>query len=549
MGGKDNPAGAPEPGAAPGATTGAEAQPQGVETPAPADHRAERQALGDEATDVLSGEMDSRRVEYKDLAEKFTKETMKAIKALYEDRAVKFGGQVAEFKESVFIMTLQEPARYWGEYWIYEMGQAQTFKDLIDLKEKYENKMNEFKKVVEWYLEMATKETGWIDGETFVRMTDDVNGKAINLMRLFVRGPRVLHEAAMWALGMKGAEAKQKVMKELPPVIREELPKGEGLMSYIWMIMSFLNPADRTELIKATYKKEDANELDTFLKEGNKMGVFGPDEMEDITKEITGNDSFKYTDEERKGFGELYEVQNELIKRARQNLQDTYGASNDANEMITIQRAGIFLGRLASGATVGANILVGLWRGGALNGPTELVSLLTQPYVLGGLAAYHGLGMLRKGTKLGQVLEGESIQKTRAGRRATRLLIEQRGTAAWPDWDGFFRSDNFRGAKVFGEYVASLERVDGEMPRGEELRGRYDFSGWLELKMKSNDPEDKKIDYAAIKRQYDSISGSGGPIFAEIFNAYSIGGAQAGETYEAKLESAFKKAKKAEKSK
>ncbi|MBI2634072.1 hypothetical protein HYW82_00175 [Candidatus Peregrinibacteria bacterium] len=284
--------------------------------------------------------------------------------------------------------------------------------------------------------------------------------KAQNFARLVAYNDIELVYAFQAAAGLQGKEGSvdaniQKAKQILPDKINQWLDKGEnGLMPCIWMILSFMESADRREIAK-TFIKAHSDKSQKFLDEGNMYGVFSLDEMEKIRGAQYGDA------EERLKYQKKWEVNNRFTEEAKRLAKDSYGSYNDANRSITVGNTLIFLGKAASVATVVANVGFGVWKNDAWKNPALLAkSMLENPYIMGGGAAFMALNEFDQNTSAEEFFADSDTRVTEKNRRAKESLTERLKGSHGDQWRAFFNEDNGHGIKIFAYYAEQMQILD-----------------------------------------------------------------------------------------
>ncbi|MDA1061127.1 MAG: hypothetical protein O3B47_05040, partial [bacterium] len=257
--------------------------------------------------------------------------------------------------------------------------------------------------MTEAYLEKMSHEEGWITPEVLAEMINSLSAKASIFADLLAKkGNTDVLEALKWSLNIADdmvegeTQAIETLQKRLP---KEFTEKGE-CMDALWMTLSFSNKDKRIEIAKH-FAKEDPGQLSAFLKEGNRRGVYSPDEMKGL--------GMTFSEDENAQYASNFKEARNFTANAQQMLSRSYGTVNAAAEMMTGENLLTFIGYVAAGTTVIANLGVGaftMYRDQDFS-PDRIVKTVVSKNVIGGALAWKGLDLLRSGGKAGQILAGK----------------------------------------------------------------------------------------------------------------------------------------------
>lgn len=466
------------------------------------------------------------------------------ISRKYNEKQIQLGGEMSRSNMAEVVvrdMVLTHPIDKIKGEWKAELEKGE---DPQKLNEKYRPLIDEAVKTAEAYLEKMTHESGWITAEVLVRMTSDINRSAHIYADLFASGENHdLLEVFQAYIGMTGknsdlAEAKAKGTPILKKYMASEFPKGDkGLMACVWMTMSFMNSEERVSIAKDYLNGKQASEaeVDEFLRKGNFRGVFTPEEMEEVSGQ-----KFQQ-EEERAELAKVWKAQNDFSAQAKEIILTPYGSENMAGKWISGGGILMLYGQLLAGATIGGNVLVGIWKGNALKSPAGIIkATVGNPYNLGAAAALVGIDQYKKGKGLGQLLEGKEDRDSHKHRESIAALKgEIGGNPLWPSLDSFFRKDKFSGAKAFYDYVLAQKKLNkNELPEDKDIFTASNFSEHLKLmaaRKGRGEKMDTNIDYAALEKTFGDVKSTELLEMARIFDNLNIGRENAKDNYEAAI--------------
>lgn len=495
-----------------------------------------------ELANVLTAEIGKELEQDKEGQMARVAEAQKKIDDHYDEKARRVDTAHAESAEYLFLKALKLPIEHMLERWNAEREHlANTITDINQLREalrqtaqSYEGQLEVLVNTANGYIDKMVEDTEYITPEKLAEMSKSVNRSAFQYAKLLeTAGNEDLKEAFQASLGLEGKygsadEAMAAAVKVMPGYIEKEFEKGEkNLMSAVWMILSFMPAKERVEIAEAYKAKiKDPVKLERFLVEGNKFGAFSSNEMEDIRGAV-------YTEEQKKQYAEVYVAVKDFADEAKRLMTTPYGTTNAANEMLDLGSIGMFLADLAAGLTIFMNYGVGIWKGGAMKSPRNMVEMLTNRNVLLSGAVLTATHHYRNKKRVDETLMEKGKRELLTYRQAlTRFDTKVNGPFGHK-WDGFFKSQDHQGLAVFTGYSHEMEKLYGGYP--EDRFNRAGFLDYLDLKSKSTDPEDKKIDYAKLKTEFADIGDDDLKTFAELFESLQIGGVTAAADYEKEL--------------
>lgn len=456
----------------------------------------------------------------------------------YNEKQIQLGGEMSRSNMAEVVvrdMVLTHPIDKIKGQWKAELEKGE---DPQKLNEKYRPLIDEAVKTAEAYLNEITHESGWITAEVLAKMTSDINKSAHIYADLLASGEnRDLLEAFQAHIGMSGkssdlAEAKAKGIPVLKKYMASEFPKGDkGLMACVWMTMSFMNSEERVAIAKDYLKDKSASEADEFLRKGNFRGVFTPEEME----EVLGK---KFQEGERAELAKVWKAQNDFSAQAKEIMRTPYGSENMAGKWISGKGILLLYGQCLAGATIGGNVLVGIWKGNALKSPAGIIkATIGNPYNLAAAGALGIIHQYKKGKSIKEVLRPKEERDSYKHRESIAALKQEiGGNPLWPHLDDFFRKDDFSGAKAFYDYVLAQKKLNkNELPEDKDIFTTENFAEHLHLmagRKSRGEKMDTNIDYAALEKAFANVKSTELLEVARIFDNLNIGRENAKDNYE-----------------
>lgn len=500
------------------------------------DENADLKELPEKGVDLL---VKGREVER--IRELVGKAKMEVIK-IFRRATSGITTQRGEITADNMTLILRYPLDQLEKEWISRVrgihADSGTKQELINLRGDYGSLKGKTGRIydavqsVHYYVEHMKKEKGWITPEKLAEISYSVSSDATVIADLLAeKGNQDLVEAFRLAIGMRGgAEAKDAAIEALKKHSVAHFP-NDPLMKPTWMILSYTDSATRVAVAE-NFKAKKPAELANFLDKGNALGVYSWQEIE----EISGK---KPEEKEREAMALRWQKAHDFSEQTRLLTSSSYGVSNAASEMLTGKNILIFIGQVAAGATIAANLVVGVTKGGAWKSPAAMAQLATNHNILIAGAALGVIHHIKKGKRLGETFEGKADRDTHARRQAVAALRKEiRGNLLWPKWDEFFTGDGYAGARAFHDFVLKNKTKKDEFP--EHKFTAMAFRRYLEAQQGSANPDH----YAALIRKFEGDLGGADDkkvlALAKIFDHFAIGGAEAKDHYEHAVDEARK---------
>lgn len=504
------------------------------------DENADLKDLPEKGVDLLVKGREVERI--KGIVGKAKKEVIRIFKRATSGITTQRG----EITADNMTLILRYPLDQLEKEWISRVrgihADSGTKKELIGLRGEYGSLKGKTGRIydavqsVHYYVEHMRKEKGWITPEKLAEISYSVSSDATVIADLLAeegnKDNQDLVEAFRWA--MRGDDVSRgSAIEALKTHSVRHFP-DDPLMKPTWMILSYTDSATRV-MVAENFKAKKPAELAEFLDKGNSLGVYTAAEIE----EISGK---KLEEKEREAMALRWQKAHDFSEQTRLLTSSSYGVSNAASQMLTGKNILIFIGQVAAGATIAANLVVGITKGGAWKSPEAMAQLAINHNIIGASVALGVIHHVKKGKRLGETFEGKAGRDTHARRQAVAALRKEiSGNLLWPKWDGFFTGDDYAGARAFHDFVLKNKTKKDEFP--EHKFTATAFRRYLEAQGKSANPDQKGM-YAALIRKFEGdLSGADDKkvlALAKIFDHFAIGGAEAKDHYEHAVDEARK---------
>ncbi len=333
--------------------------------------------------------------------------------------------------------------------------------------------------------------------------------------------------------------------------------QGEGAIA--WFMLAHLpvrGPRSAEEFLKAYIKKRGlkGKELKALLRAGCRHGAASPSLAEQLIKADRG---LSFTNNERLENRTIYKVQRDLRKKAKLLARVPYGSTNKTAEMLTLRNVLLAFAAGAAGVSIVGTLAAGIFKGGALKNPGELVDVMLKPPMLmkAGVLVY-ALAKPKPGFFQGQA-EKRTLDEAKTARDLDLI------TETNPGWASFFTSDKYSGASAFWQFMneygmrsnipnkkdTSIKVKIHKKPQTRKIT-MISFKRWLDKKAASKDPTGR---YAKLAKRIKAEHGGIGSVdghstttrdlrrLSAVFFTWKIGG-KASQTEQA-YKTALKRAR------
>lgn len=471
--------------------------------------------------------------------EELTEKAIGEVEAAYNAAKRKIRTPLANFQESVLKGVLTLP--------LIKLGQ-EVYQAIVDASNKGEilspEKVAEFEKrrktavdLGKSYIEKMAKEGG-LNAEAVSRMISDQNQKASRFADLLISGkhPKI-EQAMLFAVGSQGEssslpDAEKKAQATILEYLKSDFDKPNSeVIQYIWTIFSLMDSKPRIDIAEAYLKGKPADQVEAFLQKGSAMGVFTWEEMQKL------NTTKKYSEQEVKDQQRNWKVQNDYRGQAAALGMVPYGTENVAGKSINLRNAIMLFVKFGAGATVLGNFVTGAWQGGEFKGIGAAIKRVTNPQSLTAIGLYAGIKVLESDKTIDQLLYGNKEKEVAA---ANFKKEKNGGNPKWNEWDSFFRSGDFAGAKVFYDFMNTNKNKigGGDIDKAASFIIPSQFERFLDgmiERKKKGEKGTENINYDALKESFKKINPKEIMTFAKIFNTLNIGEKNAKNEYERAL--------------
>lgn len=483
----------------------------------PADARRNE---ADEAAEALANTPEillAREMKYID---KRFKEAEKAVEKIYDalPKAIADTSR-AKFKKSilekVLALALTDTKIWWKEEVRGLIKAGANATTVQNLREKYylpddkegKSLMTQSIHLCDLYLHKMVENDGAITGNTLLKMLDSASQQAAIYVDLLRSGRNKDVIDALEAVLAGTSAGIETAMTTMEKRLETEFPGGK-VMQPLWMVISFLPEDKRIELANK-YKGTNPGQLLSFLEEGNKMGVFSPDEMQQILGQPL--DAGK-----KRLYATLWTRQHRFDEAVERMGKTSYGSVNPVHSKLSLFGIAGLIAKGAAWGTIGGNAIVTGWvhmKGKGVLGAIGAIpkALMETAKVTAVKVAGAGLGLAHYWQKSKENPETK-IPNDKENLRAKAALNEvKKGSGLWDEWDSFFRSghEGFEGGKAFGGFVNFLAKEqktfakENEDTIPEKKLTAANFLKYLEYQSTKAEP-DEKLDYAKLIRKFKS---------------------------------------------
>lgn len=452
------------------------------------------------------------------------------------------GSAIAAFKFDILMKVLQLPVFKYKDRWLKDVDtlcKSGNSAGLLDLRSRYwvdkgdSGLINEAVIMSKLYIERMTSVNGTITGDLLLKMLQSTSQQAaiyVDLLRSGSGRNRRLVEAVKGALG-GDADGRKNAAEIVTDRLEKEYPRGEA-MEILWMIMAFLAPAERVAIAK-NYIRHHPDLGTAFIDEGNRMGTFGPEDVQNITQKSLSPD-------ERATLANNWQKQHDFINEAVFFAEDNYGSINAAHGMNLINGLKV-VGAAAALVTIGGNFAVTTFAYTRNKGFLEAIGTL--PAAVKATVSDHNVVIA--GTALGlmhywEKLKEEPVQpksgvdyNMRQGHDA--LHLARNSMAFWPEWDSFFTANNFAGGKAFANYIDEVIKFSFGDEKAQSKLSAGNFYDFLQREAKTNKKNTEGINYAKLAKQMGEdlikTEDSNIELLATAFVKLRMGGEEIKDTY------------------
>lgn len=487
---------------------------------------------------------------HKDNPDEQLQEARDRIMAAFEAKRIDMGNANSESANDGTIMQLQEPINAIGRDWKQArealLGETENETKLLALQNENKERLENAIKLVELYLnDVAAKHGGYLDAAAMAAISSSIYGNADLYTHLLIYGNPKLFKVMQVVMGgtVDGKSHSEEMAKTLP-VFAElatfEVSRGDqGAMPCYWVLAGFLTGPERIEFCKLFGKGKTQQETEEFLRYGNARGALSVDEMQTVMRDFTKDKNFTFGDE--KALTETWARAHDLQKQIQSLSEGSYGAKNDMGSMFNYKNILITAGQLGAAATIAANGFLGIWKGGALKSPENLLLAATNPVIWIAGASYKGLGMLRGNERVDKALEGmETVANNKREEALHILEAQKKGNPQWHDWESFFATNgqgerSFGGAKAFYSFILDTKSKakSDELPKGAMTTSN--FLAYLKDQSQNQKPGKSDINYKGLLAQFQEISPPSILELSQAFDTLEIGGANAGPLFESTM--------------
>ncbi|PIZ75637.1 hypothetical protein COY05_03575 [Candidatus Peregrinibacteria bacterium CG_4_10_14_0_2_um_filter_38_24] len=378
-----------------------------------------------------------------------------------------------------------------------QSGERLTYADLTKETSKIEKQMQEASGMITAYiLEMAAKSPdGQLSEQALAEMRDSVNRSSVAIAEIALKqesSPELV-EALQFALNVKKVD-ESKVFDTLSKIIST---KSE-LFPYAWTALSFMNEKLQIKFGKYYIEKNKLNSEDAlkFLETWSVQGNISLQAMRKILEDSKINT--KELEVKAQEYARNWQVKNDLRDAADTMAGSSYGAVNQAGQMLSPSGILTFAAKTWAIGAIGMNLAVSTFYGGKINSiPHIMKAMATNPYVLTGagvLAAFKAKELAGSVSEAVKSPEQRATEEEKAAKGKFNLLI-----GGNPDLKDFFEGKegpkrNYLASKYYFDFLQYVHKEFGkeDMPFPERVMTKGAFLAWLESRLPKVEEKEKK---------------------------------------------------------
>lgn len=490
--------------------------------------------------DEKGGQEDAKRQED---AVKKAEQEMK--KVLIEKQSPALGNRAefsAEVTSEILLSPLSNLAREWEArrkdmYERAKKGEQVTYADLMQSTSEIERQMQETAGIISAYvIEMANKSGGQLSEVALAEMRNSVNKSAVKIAQLAMKhkdAPQIV-EALQFALGVKKVE-KTKMFDSLSKIISEK----SDLSPYVWTALSFMDEKSQIEFgeyyMKNVKPEPDARK---FLETWNVQGTISVETMRKILENLKVDT--KEFEQKAKEYARNWGAKKDFTAQAEILSRSSYGATNQATDMLTPTGILTFAAKAWAVGTIGLNLATSTFYGGTINNPVFIMeSLAKNPWFIAGAGTLAAFKAKESAGSVGDALKSPAEREVEARKSAKKEF--QLVVSSNIELEAFLKSEKtYEGSKKFYDYLRYVVKEKGneETPFPEKEMTKKAFLTWLKSQLeKETAPEEKsKIEKTITALQEADISDTELFRLATPFDKFGIGGSSAEQNYNKAME-------------
>lgn len=412
-------------------------------------------------------------------------------------------------------------------------GEHMTYADLNASTSEIEKQMQDTAGILTAYIfEMAGKNGGKLSAEAIVEMKESMNRSALKMAQLAMKQKEApeLVDAFQFALNSKKVD-KIKAFDSLSKII---FGKAE-LSSYAWTVLSFMNEKLQVEFGKFYIEKNKLNPADAqkFLETWNIQGNISLETMRTILENSRLPIDTTGFEAKAQEYARNWKAKNDFTQSAIDMAKKSYGATNQATDMMTPTGVFTFLGKVWGWGAIGLNTAVATFYGGKINNPEFIVkSLLQNPWFLAGAGTVAAIKAKEEVGSVGEALkskEERQAEEKLAAKKELKYLVAEN-----LEIEAFVKGGDYAGAQKFYDYLTYVrsKKENKEEPLNEKDVTKVEFLKWIRSSLAKATPanQDKLMD-AQTAAQKAKITDEQFYKLAGLVEKLGIGGLAAENNY------------------
>ncbi len=439
--------------------------------------------------------------------------------------------------QEVLLSPLNKLTKQWENrrndlYTRAQKGEHITYADLMRSTSEIEKQMQDTAGIITAYIfEMAAKSSdGKLSPEALAEIKYSINKNAVKMAEMAMKqkdAPELV-EAMKFVLKIEKID-KVKVFDTLSKIIFGK----SDLSAYAWTVLSFMDENSQIEFGKFYIEKNKLSPVDAqkFLDTWSVQGNISIETM----RKILANSKIdtKAFEQKAQEYARNWKAKNDFVEKAKQMAEVSYGATNQATDMMTPTGVLTFMANVWSVGTIALNVGTTVFYGGKINNPEFIIgSLAENPWFITGIGTLAAIKATEKGGIGSALRSKEEVQNQEeaSAKKEFKYLV-----AGNLELEAFLKSGNtYEGSRKFFDYLQYVRREKGseDMPFPEKEMTKSAFLKWLSSNFaKANSAEQDKILIVMKALQKNKISDKEFYRLAVPFDKLAIGGIEAEKNY------------------
>ncbi|MDP2643196.1 MAG: hypothetical protein Q8P62_05125 [Candidatus Peregrinibacteria bacterium] len=416
-----------------------------------------------------------------------------------------------------------------------QAGERLTYADLMAETSKLEKQMQEASGIITAYiLETAAKSPdGQLSETALAEMRDSVNRSAVAIAELTLKQGEYpeLVEALQFALNVKKVD-EVKVFDTLSKIISTQ----SEVFPYAWTALSFMNEKLQIKFGKY-YIENNKLSAEDALKFLDTWSVQGSISLETMKKILEDSKiDTKELEAKAQEYATNWKIKNDLRDAADTMRGSSYGAVNQAGEMLSPSGVLTFAAKTWAIGAIGMNLAVSTFYGGKINDIAYITkSMATNPYALAGAGVLAALKAKELAGSVSEAMKTPAERKTEeenSAKKELKIMIANLELRAF--LEGNEESRDYNGSRYYFDFLQYVRTELGneEMPFPERVMTKNAFLKWLGSRLPKVDEKERKV-ITKVMESLKKAKISNEELFrlAVPFDKLAIGGIETKKNY------------------